>query len=280
LQSVTSLTPCVTATLDHGAMPSAPTDWLADPRVVAFYQGVERRPDVMAFHAMTTALAPPPAGGSVLDVGCGIGATTRTLGRHVGPLGTVIGIDDAPSLVEVARHNSAGPVRFEVGSVSELAFPDDEFDLVRASWARAGVPDPEAAVRELLRVCRPGGHLVLVDADAGSVSVDVADPRMVAAVLGAVERRGVGERSGFALRGRLVRAGCEDAVASANVFTLTSLADAAAFIPEFNRTLPSRLPASLSGVREEWFQLLERADRAGELLVSMTAWAAAGRKPR
>jgi SAM-dependent methyltransferase len=253
--------------------------WLADPRVVAFYEAAERRPDVVAFHAMTTALAPPPAGGSVLDVGCGVGATTIALGRHVGPMGTVIGIDDAGPLVEVARRKVVGPVRFEIGSVTELAFPDGEFDLVRASWGREGVPDPEATVRELVRVCRPGGHVVLVDADADGVSVDISDADLVATVLGSVVRRDTGPRSGSSLNGHLVRAGCEGPVMAASVFGLTSLEDAAGLIPEFNEHLPSRLPPSLQSAGEAWFEALHDADGAGELLVSFTAWAAASRKP-
>lgn len=260
-------------------MPPAAPLWLDDPRVVAFFEQVERRADVIAFHAMTTALAPPAAGASVLEVGCGVGVTAVNLGRLVGPLGTVIGIDDVASLVAAAERAVQGPVRFEIGSVRRFDFPDDEFDLVRAYWARAGVADRDATVRELVRVCRPGGHVVLVDTDAGSVSVDVGDPRIVSAVLGAVPGPPLARRSGFSLRGRLVKAGCTEAVASPYVFVMSRLEDVAGFIPEFNRDLPSRLPPWLNGTRSAWFEALERADRNGALLVSLTAWAAAARKP-
>ena len=256
----------------------APVEWLADPRVIEFYERVEHRPDVIGFHAMTASLASPPAGGSVLDVGCGVGATTACLGRLVGELGTVIGIDDVAPLIDAARRSATGPVRFELGSVSELPYPDDEFDHVRCSWAREGAEDADQVVRELVRVTRPGGHVVLVDGDAGSVAVDVADPAVVTEVLGAVRRTRHAQRSGFALRRRLVRAGCRDVQASPYTFTMASLADAAGLLAEFNEELPSRLPPELEGRRETWFKALREADRAGELLVSLTAWAAVGCK--
>jgi len=257
--------------------------WLDDPRVVSFYEQAERRPDIVAFHAMTTALAAPAAGASVLEVGCSVGATAVGLGRLVGPMGTVIGIDEAAPLIAAAERSAEGPVRFEVGSESRFDFPDDEFDLVRAYWARRGPEDPVGTVRELVRVCRPGGRVVLVDADAGSMSVDGLDSRLVGTVLGAAEtvrsRAQLGARSGFSLRRRLMGTGCVDAVASPYVFTMDSLEDAAGFIPEFDEALPSRLPVSVNGHRAEWFRALERADESGELHVSLTGWAAAGRKP-
>jgi SAM-dependent methyltransferase len=257
--------------------PDPDPSWLEDPRVVAFYERAERRADVVAFHAMVTAIAPPAPGDSVLEVGCGVGASTVALGRVVGQLGTVIGIDPSPALVAVADRAAEGPVRFQVGSIEALEFPDGEFDLVRL-WARRALGDPDEAVAELVRVCRPGGWVVVVDADDASVSVDVADPGLVTATLGQVrgERR---ERTGHELRGRLVRAGCQDATAAPYVYTMTSLADAAGFAPEFDRTMPSSITAAPDGVAEAWFEALDRADRSGELLVSVTAWAAAARKP-
>ena len=259
-------------------MPPAPApDWLEDPRVVAFYEQAERRADVVAFHAMVTALAPPHPGHSVLELGCGVGATAVALGRVVGALGTVIGLDASPALVATAQRAAEGPVRFEVGSVDALGYPADEFDLVRL-WARRPLEDPDAAIAELIRVCRPGGWVVVVDADDASITVDVADRSLVTTTLG-VARRTRRERTGHELRGRLVRAGCQEAVASPYVYSMTSLADLAGFAPEFARALPSAVSAAPDGVAEMWFDALERADQAGELLVSITAWAAAARKP-
>jgi SAM-dependent methyltransferase len=244
---------------------------------VSFYEQAERRADVVALHAMVTALAPPAPGDSVLEVGCGVGASTVALGRVVGTLGTVIGVDPSPALVASAQRAAEGPVRFEVGSIEQLGFPDDEFDLVRL-WARRALADPDAAVAELVRVCRPGGWVVVVDVDEASISIDVADPGVVTTTLDAArnDRR---ERTGHELRGRLVRTGCLDPVTSPYVYSMTSLDDLAGFAPEFNRDLPSTVTAAPNGVAQKWFDALERADRAGELLVSITAWAAAARKP-
>lgn len=252
--------------------------WLEDPRVVSFFESAERRPDVVAFHAMTTALATPPPGGHVLDVGCGVGVSTVVLGELVGPLGTVIGLDDRRSLLDAAIRVAQGPVRFEHASLHPLEFPDDEFDYVRSTWTFKPLVDPMTTVKELVRVCVPGGQVVLVDVDARSVSVDAPGSEVVERVLGSVFGPPSRQRAGQELRGHLVRAGCQDVVVSPYVFTHTSLADAAGLVPDLNRDLPSRLPHLSDGLRASWFDALERADAAGELLVSVTAWAAAGRK--
>lgn len=261
-------------------MPSAPVGgWLDDPRVVSFFERAERRPDVVAFHAMTTALAAPPPGGHVLDVGCGVGVSTVVLGELVGPLGTVIGLDDRQSLVDAANRVASGPVRFERAPLHPLDYPDDEFDYVRSTWTFKPLGDPTTAVKELVRVCRPGGHVVLVDVDARSVTVDAPGSEVVEAVTSSVFGPPSRQRAGVELRGHLVRAGCEDVVVSPYVFTHTSLEDAAGLVPDLDRDLPSRVPHLAGADRERWFEALERADAAGELLVSATAWAAAARKP-
>jgi len=253
--------------------------WVDDPRIVAFFEKGERRPDTVAFHAMTTALATPPPGGQVLDVGCGIGVATLGLGHLVGPMGTVIGVDDKPAFIEAARRRAEWPVRFECAPLHPLQYPDDEFDYVRSTWAHKGIPDPRASVQELVRVCQPGGQIVLVDVDARSLAIDAASPELVEAVIGSVYGALRRQRSGLELRGHLVRAGLTEAVASPYVFTATSLEDAAGLVPELDPSLPSRIPAQFEAVYEDWVTALKRADAEGALLVTLTAWAAAARKP-
>src|ERR687895_2251504 len=53
------------------------------------------------------ALHPPPAGGRVLDIGCGFGDTTQQLARLVGAEGTAVGIDAAPRFIELAEREAA-----------------------------------------------------------------------------------------------------------------------------------------------------------------------------
>ena len=98
------------------------------------------------------------SGLDVLDVGCGPGTITLDLARRIGP-GTVVGIDRSSDVLEEARRAGArvSNVRFESGDVYDLAYPDDSFDVVHAHQLLQHLSDPVGALREMLRVCKPGG---------------------------------------------------------------------------------------------------------------------------
>lgn len=102
----------------------------------------------------------------ILDVGCGGGRTIEKLASIAGD-GMVFGIDYAEGSVAVSRkHNAdlikAGRVVIEKASVSQLPFPNDTFDLVTAIETQYYWPDLEEDMREILRVLRPEGKLVII----------------------------------------------------------------------------------------------------------------------
>lgn len=111
-------------------------------------------------------------GMSVLDVGCGPGTITADLAALVGP-GTVVAIDAAADVLEIARREAAGRaltnVSFATGNVYELAFGDASFDVVHAHQVLQHLADPVAALREMRRVCRPGGIVAARDVDFGGM---------------------------------------------------------------------------------------------------------------
>ncbi|WP_243867272.1 class I SAM-dependent methyltransferase [Actinophytocola oryzae] len=97
--------------------------------------------------------------GPVLEVGCGTGHTTAELvrlGLHVSC------VDLSPGMVAVARSALPG-LDFAVGSMLALPYADDSFGGVVAFYSTIHVPDDllPAAMAELARVLRPGGHLLL-----------------------------------------------------------------------------------------------------------------------
>ncbi|WP_326810350.1 methyltransferase domain-containing protein [Streptomyces scopuliridis] len=110
-------------------------------------------------------------GQDLLDVGCGPGTITADLAALVAP-GTVTAVDAAEGVLDRAREAvaSAGAdnVRFAVADVHALDFPDDSFDIVHAHQVLQHVGDPVQALRELRRVCRPGGVVAARDADYGA----------------------------------------------------------------------------------------------------------------
>ncbi len=119
------------------------------------------------------------AGLDVLDVGCGPGTITTGLAARVAP-GTVVGIDRSAEVIEQAKSiaGTSVHVRFEVGDVYALAYPDDSFDLVHAHQVLQHLSDPVAALREMHRVCRVGGVVAARDADYASFAWAPADPRL------------------------------------------------------------------------------------------------------
>lgn len=98
-------------------------------------------------------------GMNVLDVGCGTGVVALTAAR----LGAkVTGIDLTPELVSHARANAATmslDVSIAEGDVEELAFGDASFDVVVSQFAHMFAPRPDVAIKEMLRVLRPGGTI-------------------------------------------------------------------------------------------------------------------------
>jgi ubiquinone/menaquinone biosynthesis C-methylase UbiE len=118
-------------------------------------------------------------GQSVLDVGCGPGTDTLRLAQLVGPTGRVTGVDSDAAMVAEANRKAqaaelAACVWHEHGDALALPFSSDRFDAARSERLFQHLLQPEQALAEMLRVTRPGGRVVLVDADWGSLSIDSA----------------------------------------------------------------------------------------------------------
>ncbi len=103
-------------------------------------------------------------GESVLDVGCGTGVATRMLAERAGSLGQVTGLDPSKAmLAEARRHVQFPPVAWVEGEGEHLPFPNEHFDAVTAQFSLRNMRDWSAALREMVRVLKPGGRLVLLD---------------------------------------------------------------------------------------------------------------------
>jgi SAM-dependent methyltransferase len=105
-----------------------------------------------------------PEGATALDVGCGGG---RTIDKLAAKASQVYGIDYAAGSVAASRaHNrrlvAEGRVHVEQASVSRLPFADDKFDLVTAIETQYYWPDLRGDMKEILRVLKPGGRLMVV----------------------------------------------------------------------------------------------------------------------
>jgi SAM-dependent methyltransferase len=102
------------------------------------------------------------AGWLCWEVGAGGTSVVSWLAKQVGPTGKVVATDiDTTRLAAVARH----PVEVRVHDVGAEEPPGEGFDLVHARLVLVHVPDRERALRSMIKALRPGGRLLIEDAD-------------------------------------------------------------------------------------------------------------------
>lgn len=112
-------------------------------------------------------------GMQLLDIGCGPGTITLDLAKHVAP-GRVIGLENvetplvAAGLAAAARGDTS--TLFQLGDALRLPFEDDTFDVVHAHQVLQHLTDPVACLREMVRVCKPGGWIAARDADYAAMA--------------------------------------------------------------------------------------------------------------
>jgi len=126
-------------------------------QVLSFYCGVGN----------PFSLGPLRTGDSVLDIGCGAGVDTLIAAVMVGTSGRAAGVDLVPEMVGRARENLAaaglGNVTFDEASGEKLPFADDTFDAVISNGVFNLLPDKRQALKEVHRVLKPGGRMMIAD---------------------------------------------------------------------------------------------------------------------
>jgi demethylmenaquinone methyltransferase/2-methoxy-6-polyprenyl-1,4-benzoquinol methylase len=107
------------------------------------------------------------AGESALDVCCGTGDLALGLASRVGAVGTVVGCDFSEPMLELARGKAAARglanARFDWADALDLPFEDGRFDAVTVGYGVRNFADRERGLRELARVLRKGGRLVVLE---------------------------------------------------------------------------------------------------------------------
>ena len=127
-------------------------------------------------------LAPHLASGrEVLDVGCGPGTITVDIAARVAP-GRVTGIDPSEDVLDQAWENAkrarTDNVDFATGDVYALDAATDSYDIAHAHQVFLHLSDPPAALREMMRVVRPGGIVAARDSDYGAMVWYPEDPQL------------------------------------------------------------------------------------------------------
>lgn len=123
-----------------------------------------------------------PMEGQVLELGCGTGAVCRAIATWPGFKGKVTGSDLSESLIETARElaveSGIDGIEFIQADGQGSTAYEGEFDMVLGHTVISHVADPDAFLAEALRLARPGGKVVIHDADYASLSFDTGTPEL------------------------------------------------------------------------------------------------------
>jgi ubiquinone/menaquinone biosynthesis C-methylase UbiE len=148
--------------------PGARSDVSADRAVVSEYARLAPKYDekwsfyVEATTRETLARLSLRRADRLLDVGCGTGALLHRLSRSHSP-SRLSGVDPVPEMLAVARRRLPPEVELRDGWAERLPFEADRFDVVVSCNMFHYIRDPALALREMGRVLRPGGRLVITD---------------------------------------------------------------------------------------------------------------------
>jgi ubiquinone/menaquinone biosynthesis C-methylase UbiE len=145
--------------------------------MAAFLEERSRLSDQSEVNARVRDALAPASGERLLEVGCGSGAVCRMMVPFVAPSGHITGLDISSDMVAMARRYAAegglsDAVAFDAGAAENLPYADAAFDGAFAARLMLHVAQPEAVLREMLRVVRRGGRIVLMDWDWETVTVD------------------------------------------------------------------------------------------------------------
>lgn len=109
----------------------------------------------------------PPPGSRLLEIGFGSGRLHLELAEQY----AMAGLDRAPGMVRLTKRRLAACDRKSglcIGSAYALPWPDGHFDTVLSTFAFSALPDADRAMDEMVRVTRPGGKVIIVDAGEAS----------------------------------------------------------------------------------------------------------------
>ena len=209
----------------------------------------------------------------LLDVGCGPGSITRGLAERL-PVGQVVGLDLSRETLESARRDAVARgiqnLSYEEGSVYELSFPDDSFDVAYAHQVLQHLRERGLALREMLRVVKPGGVVAVREVDWSTIAYFPRDPwldRFIEVHLRTWYRNGGEPQMGRQLRALFNAAGVASLEIAASVWCYATREETV----EWGESYADRLLTSPMGERPVEYGFATRSD-IESMAAAFRAW--------
>lgn len=194
----------------------------------------------------------------VLDVGCGPGSITIDIAKnYLTEGGSIIGVEPTKEIIDTANNLKQSiavdldNISFQIGSIYNLPFEDNTFDLVHAHQVIVHLEDPIKALKELARVAKPGKFVTVKDGDLESMIFDPPKYDVLGKynIMSAKNRGSTDVKSGRKLLRRAIEAGYK----SSNITTSSS----------------TMLFTGVEKEKRVWGELLiKRVEGGGEVLVA------------
>lgn len=146
---------------------------------VTYLDRLGQAPTMQDFRTRFLNRLPYHPGDRILDAGCGIGSDTRLLQQRLGSTGQVVGLDASHHMLQRARAISCentppgeNTPEFVHGNLTHIPFASASFNGVYCNRVLMHLQDPLTAVRDMLRILKPGGWMVLFEPDWSSARIE------------------------------------------------------------------------------------------------------------
>ncbi|MFA5332160.1 MAG: methyltransferase domain-containing protein [Methanoregula sp.] len=221
-------------------------------------------------------------GAAVLEIGCGNGVDATILAGMAGASGNVIGIDVSRTMLSSAQAQNA-PVSPRPGYVlsdaAHLAFADNSFDAVRTDRVLQHTKDIFADLKEMARVTRPGGKIVVFEPDWETFVLSPGKREVTRKILNFWCDHIPNGWAGRVLPAAFSEAGLEGITVTPTSLVITDLA-LAKRVFDLDTTLSLAVGAGVIGSREaeSWAEGQAQAGKAGRFFSSLTFYLVTGTK--
>lgn len=247
---------------------------------ITFLDAAARNEGIRAMKRRTYELLDAGPGQRLLEVGCGTGDDARQLAGMISPGGSLVAIDKSEAIISEARSRARqtdNAIDFVVGDASALDLESGTFDACRVERTLIHIPEPAAAISEMVRVLRSGGRLVAYEPDLEAYMIDSSYRELTRRLLGFWYAQLPCGWVARHLPALFTNAGLTDISVEPRAMTY----DFDLFAQSFRGTLQGAADAGVAtdGEVSDWFADLERARDDGTFLCANMGYIVAGRKP-